>query len=120
MRTHAFTLMLRDDPQGVVEYRAAHAAVWPEVLAAFESCGVEDLQLFIRGRRLFMVLTTVDPVEPDEVFARLHAIPRYQAWDELMASFQDRAPEAGPDEWWAALEPLFAWHTSAASEGESP
>jgi L-rhamnose mutarotase len=109
VRAHAFTLMLRDDPGAVATYRAHHAAIWPEVIAALESVGIRKVQIFVRDLRMVMLVCVADGVEASDAFARLRTIPRYREWDGLMATLQARAPEARAGEWWAELESVFEW-----------
>ncbi len=33
--------------------------------------------------------------------------PRGKEWDALMCTFQEKVPEAGPDEWWALMEQVY-------------
>jgi L-rhamnose mutarotase len=65
------------------------------------------MQIFLRGRRMFMYLTTDDEFDPSRDFARINDEPTSARWNALMADLQERVPEAGPDEWWAVMEPVF-------------
>jgi L-rhamnose mutarotase len=107
MQTFGLTLNLQDDAAKIAEYRRFHQAVWPEVSARLRECGIQRMQIFLRGRRLFMYLTTDDAFDPSRDFARINEDPTSARWNALMAEFQERAPEAGPDEWWAVMEPVF-------------
>jgi L-rhamnose mutarotase len=100
-------LLLQDDPQKIAAYRRYHQAVWPEVLAALRGSGVTGMQIFLRGRRMFMFMTTTDDYDPQAGGAGYLASPRVQEWEALMRTLQERAPEAGPDEWWAEMELVF-------------
>ena len=35
------------------------------------------------------------------------SMARCKQWDELMQTFQEKIPEAGEDEWWALMEPVY-------------
>jgi len=106
-RTYGMTLQLRDDPSAIERYKAEHAAAWPEVIVRLRGAGVRELRIFLRGRRLFMFMQAVDEFDPARDLATLDDDPRYREWDELMRSLQEPAPEAGPGEWWAAMEEVF-------------
>ena len=54
-----------------------------------------------------MYMETTDEFDPLVDFPRYTEDPKAQEWDELMRTFQQRAPEASPDEWWALMEPVF-------------
>jgi L-rhamnose mutarotase len=107
VKAFGLTLCLRDDPEKIAEYRRQHAAVWPEVRARLRACGVQQMQIFLRGTRLFMYLLTDDAFEPARDFPRINEDPVSARWNALMAELQARAPEAGPDEWWAPMELVF-------------
>ena len=73
-----FTLQVR--PDRLAEYRAAHAAVWPEMLAALRDAGWHDYQLFLRADGLLVGTLVTDDlaaaqaaVDAAEVSARWEA-----------------------------------------------
>jgi L-rhamnose mutarotase len=108
VKQYAKTILLKDDPQLIAEYRRHHDEIWPEVVQSFRAVGVRDIQIWMIGRRLFMLMTTTDEFNPDTDLARyLHLHPRNNVWEELMATYQERAPEAQPHEHWAAMELVF-------------
>ena len=107
MKSFGLTLLLQDDPDKIAEYRRFHQAVWPDVTARLRACGVQNMQIFLRGRRLFMYLVTDDQFDPKLDFARINEEPTSARWNALMAELQARAPEADPDEWWAPMDLVF-------------
>jgi L-rhamnose mutarotase len=107
MKSYAQTLLLRDDPAKIEEYIRYHAAVWPEVLAQIRAAGIERMQIFLLGRRLFMYIDTADDFEPERDFPKTMDHPKSQEWNKLMGELQERAPEARPDQWWAPMERVF-------------
>jgi L-rhamnose mutarotase len=107
VQTFGLTLCLQADPAKIAEYRRHHAAVWPEVTARLRACGVQQMQIFLRGRRMFMYLVTDDAFDPAVDFARINEDPVSAKWNALMATLQERAPEANQDEWWAPMERVF-------------
>ncbi len=107
MQTYGLTLCLRDDPEKIATYRRYHQAVWPQVTARLRECGIQRMQIFLLGLRMFMYLQTNDDFDPSRDFARINEDPTSQRWNELMADLQARAPEASPNEWWANMELVF-------------
>ncbi len=101
MKSYGLTLCLQDDPRKIAEYTAYHQAVWPEVTARLREVGVHEMKIFLRGRRMFMYIETDDAFEPARDFPRINEDPKSAEWNALMATLQERAPEAAPDEWWA-------------------
>ena len=105
---HVFTLNLKDDPAIVDAYRRHHRAVWPEVQASLRRVGVEQMDIYLLGRRLVMVVEMRDGLDYRDAF-RAHASSsqRVAEWERLMKSLQEPAAEAGAGEWWAVMEPVF-------------
>ncbi len=105
---HVFTLNLKDDPAIVDEYRRHHRAVFSEVQASLRRVGVEQMDIYLLGRRLVMVVEMRDGRDYRDAF-RAHASssPRVAEWERLMKSLQEPAAEAGAGEWWAVMEPVF-------------
>ena len=108
MKAYGLTLCLRDDPEKIAAYVAHHRAVWPGVVARLREVGVREMRIFLRGRRLFMYVEADDAFEPRRDFARVNEDPVSAEWNALMATLQERVPEADPDEWWAPMEEVFS------------
>jgi L-rhamnose mutarotase len=106
-RRYVLTLDLKDDPAAIAEYRRHHRAVWPEVTASLRRIGVLEMDIYLLGRRMTMVMDTVDGFDPRTGFAPHLADPRCREWEELMKTFQERAPGAREGEGWALMEPVF-------------
>ena len=108
MKAFGLTLNLKDDPEVIARYKEHHRNPWPEPLAGLAEVGVLDMKIFLLGRRMFMYMTTVDSFDPEADFARyVEQNPKAAEWDELMRTFQEKVPEAGTGEWWAAMEMVF-------------
>lgn len=108
MKAYARTLNLKDDPEIVRRYDDYHAAVWPEVAHGLRAIGIERMRIWRLGRRLFMLMETVDEFDPERDFARyMEMDPRIREWQALMETFQQPVPEAQPGEWWADMRLVF-------------
>jgi L-rhamnose mutarotase len=107
VQTFGLALNLQDDAEKIAAYRRFHQTVWPEVTARLRAVGVQRMQIFLRGTRMFMYLITDDDFDPARDFARINEDPTSARWNALMADLQARVPEADPDEWWALMEPVF-------------
>lgn len=107
MKAFGLTLCLQDDPDKIAAYKRFHQSVWPEVTARLREVGVQQMQIFVRDRRMFMYLVTDDAFDPTRDFARINEDPTSARWNAQMADLQQRAPEANADEWWAPMELAF-------------
>jgi L-rhamnose mutarotase len=102
---------LKDDPSLIASYLAHHRRVWPEVLDSLRGAGLADLQIYILGRRLVMVVDVADEADVSRAFAAHTAShPRVTEWEALMKSMQEPAPGAAAGEWWAVMQPIFQLH----------
>jgi L-rhamnose mutarotase len=106
-RRYCLTLDLIDDPQLIAEYRRYHEAVWPEVTDCLRETGIVDMELYLLGTRLIMVLE-VDEKFSFENKARIErGNAKVQEWEKLMWKFQRAVPQAKPGEKWALMERVF-------------
>jgi len=107
MRRFALTLDLHDDPQLIAEYKRYHQQVWPEITKSIRGAGILDMQIYLLGTRLFMIMETED----DFSFAAKQvadlANPKVQEWEKLMWKFQKPLPQAKPGEKWLLMEKIF-------------
>lgn len=106
-RRYCLTLDLKDDPKLIAEYKRHHEKIWPEITRSIHEAGIKDLEIYLLGNRLFMILE----VEPEFSFAAKaradQANPKVQEWEELMWKFQKSLPQAKPGEKWLLMERIF-------------
>ena len=108
MKFFGMALNLKNDPQAIENYKPYHQKVWPEVESALKEVGITSMKIFLIGRKLFMYMETVSGFMPERDFPKyLEANTRCKQWDELMQTFQEKIPEAGVNEWWALMEPVY-------------
>ena len=103
------TLTLEDDSQLIEEYKQAHAAgsVWPEITQGMLEVGILDMEIYIAGTRLFMIMDTVPDFDHDSAMAELAGKPRQSEWEAAMSRFQRSSTDASADEKWQVLERIY-------------
>jgi len=102
MRT-CFLLKVR--PREIEEYKARHAAVWPEMLEALRATGWRNYSLFLRPDGLL-----VGYVETDDFAKSCAAMQNYPVnarWQAEMAPFFEALTGAAADESMVPLEQVF-------------
>lgn len=109
MPRYCFALDLKDQPGLIDQYRAWHApgAVWPEVIRSIRQAGIRDMEIYLTGNRLFMIMETEAGFDPQRKAATDAADARVQDWEELMWQFQQALPWARPGEKWVPMEKIF-------------
>jgi hypothetical protein len=55
-RRFCFALDLKNDPALIAEYRKYHEKIWPEVTQGSKDPGIEDLEIYLLGTRMFMIM----------------------------------------------------------------
>ena len=109
VKRYVQTMDLKDDPELIAEYRRRHSQeeAWPEIRAGIREVGILDMQIFILGTRLVMIVETPVDFEWNRAMARLATLPRQQEWEDYMAIFQQCAEGATSDEKWQMMERMF-------------
>lgn len=103
------TLKLEDDPGLIEEYKKVHApgAVWPEITQGMREVGILDMEIYLLGTRLFMIMDTVPDFDHDKAMKELGAKPRQAEWEAFVSRFQKTSAEASADEKWQVMERIF-------------
>ena len=107
MKRYCQTLTLVDDEELIAKYVEAHAHVWPEIIAGQREVGIVDMQIYRRGRSLFMIMDTVDDFDFGRDMARLASLPRQAEWEAYVAQFQGCAANASSADKWQMMERIF-------------
>lgn len=104
-----FAVDLYDDPTLIARYRAWHEAGAPPaaVTEAIRADDVRELEIWLVGDRMFMILEQGGRYDPEAKTARDAANPDVQAWDALMRTFQKPLPFA-PDRTWVEMDRIYA------------
>lgn len=103
------TLDLRDDPELIKQYRSRHAQenIWPEILQGIKDAGILEMDIYLRGTRLVMILEVPESLDLDAAMERLAGMPRQQEWEDYMSIFQQSEPGATSSDKWQPMERIF-------------
>jgi L-rhamnose mutarotase len=112
LQRYCFTLDLHDDPALIEEYKRYHRAVWPEILESLRGAGVEGLEIYLLGTRMFLILEAGPEFSLEAKAAADTANPIVQEWEKLMWRFQKPLPQAKPGEKWLLMEKVFDLKTA--------
>jgi L-rhamnose mutarotase len=107
MKRYCLALDLKDDPILIAEYEKLHEASWPENLKAIKDAGIESMEIYRTGNRMFMIIEASD----DFSFERKSEMDKnnikVQEWERLMWNYQQALPHARPGEKWMVMEKIF-------------
>ncbi len=103
------TLDLRDNPALIAEYRRLHSreGIWPEILRGIKESGVLEMEIYLRGTRLFMIVELPADAEWDTVMRRMAEQPKQAEWEALTAKYQEALAGAKSEEKWQMMERIF-------------
>jgi L-rhamnose mutarotase len=103
------TLSLKDDAQLIEDYKKVHApgAAWPEITQGMKDVGIIDMEIYIYGTRLFMIMDTVPDFDHDKAMTELATKPRQSEWEAYVSRFQQSSAEATADEKWQLMERIY-------------
>lgn len=106
-RRYCLTLDLKDDPKLIAEYKRYHEKIWPEITESITHSGVEDMEIYLLGTRMFMIMEVNQRFSFEDKAKADASNPRVQQWEELMWKFQQALPQAKAGEKWLPMERIF-------------
>ncbi len=107
MKRYCQTLDLYNDAGLIAAYVEEHRHVWPEIRAGIREVGILDMEIYLLGNRLFMIVETEDDFDWEAGFARLSQLPRQAEWEEYMSKYQVSEPGQASHEKWRRMERIF-------------
>jgi L-rhamnose mutarotase len=106
-RRYCLALDLKDDPSLIGEYEKYHRDVWPEIIKSIMDSGIEVLEIYRTGNRLFMIMEVNKDFSFEKKAATDTINEKVQEWETLMWEFQQALPGAKPGEKWLLMDKIF-------------
>jgi L-rhamnose mutarotase len=102
-------LNLRDNPELIKKYRAIHSPghVWPEITHGIREVGIIDMEIYIHGTTVFMIMDTVPDFDHEKAMKKLAGLPRQKEWEEYVSQFQNAGNKSDTPEKWELVERIF-------------
>ena len=88
-------------------HRHSQEQSWPEILEGIRQVGILEMEIYLLGNRLFMIVDTPLDFDWDSAMAHLATLPRQQEWEDYMAIFQDCKVGDTADEKWKMMDRIF-------------
>lgn len=104
---YCLALDLKPDPDLIAGYRRYHERVWPEILKSICDAGIGQMEIWLTGNRLFMIMETTAEFSFERKSAADAADPKVQEWERLMWNYQQALPTARTGEKWVLMEKIF-------------
>lgn len=95
-------------PEKIAEYKALHAAVWPDVLAMIAKCNIRNYSIFLREpENVMFAYFEYHGTDFAADMAMMAADPRTQKWWAVCGPMQEPLNSRAAGEWWADMPEVF-------------
>jgi L-rhamnose mutarotase len=103
------TLQLENDPLLIQEYIRLHAKgnSWPEITQGMKDVGIIDMEIYLDGTALFMIMDTVEDFNHEKAMSKLATLPRQSEWEALVSKYQKAPPNSSAREKWKLIERIY-------------
>jgi L-rhamnose mutarotase len=103
------TLTLKDDSSLIADYKKVHSPgeTWPEITQGMRDVGILNMEIYIFGTRLFMIMDTVPEFDHEKAMKELATKPRQSEWEAYVSRFQNTSAEATADDKWQVMECIY-------------
>ena len=108
MKRYCLALDLKEDTKLIAEYENYHKNVWPEIINSIKESGIEVLDIYRTGNRMFMIIEAKDDFSFEKKAAMDTANPKVWEWEKLMWKFQQALPWAKTGEKWIIMDKIFS------------
>ena len=106
-RRFCLTLDLKNDPALIAEYWRYHQKVWPEITESIKASGIVDMEIYLLGTRMFMIMEVDENFSFDKKAKADQENPKVRDWEQLMWRFQQALPQSHPGEKWRLMERIY-------------
>jgi L-rhamnose mutarotase len=103
------TLQLENDPSLIEEYKKLHEMgnAWLEVTQGMKEVGIIDMEIYLSGSTLFMIMDTIENFDHEKAMDRLSRLPRQSEWESLVSKFQKTSASSSAKEKWKFVERIY-------------
>ena len=102
-------LELLPDEESIEEYKRLHSEEfnWKEIREGIKAVGIIEMELYLKGNLVIMVVETPSDFDWDTAMDRLAGMPGQKEWEETVAVFQKCRPGSTSAEKWNMCERIF-------------
>ena len=108
MKRFCLALDLKEDTKLIAEYESYHKNVWPEIITSIKLSGIEVLDIYRTGNRMFMIIDANEDFSFEKKSAMDATNAKVQEWENLMWKFQQALPWAKTGEKWILMDKIFS------------
>lgn len=103
------TLTLNSNEEARREYIKWHSPEhnWKEIRNGIREVGIIEMEIYILGNTLVMIVDTPEDFDWGKAMARLATLPRQAEWEAFVSQFQGCNANATSDEKWQMMQRIF-------------
>ena len=107
-KPYCLALDLKEDAGLIEEYKYWHKPehIWKEIPEGISKAGILDMEIYLLGNRLFMIMETAPGFDFDRDMKFLAQLPGQKEWEEFVTRFQ-KVDVDKPGEKWQLMERIF-------------
>lgn len=107
MKKYSLTLDLKNDPELIRQYVEHHKKVWPQIISSIKNAGIESMQIYRYGTRLFMIMEVNDNFSFEKKQKTDAENKKVQEWETLMWKYQQPLSGSAEGEKWKLMDKIF-------------
>jgi L-rhamnose mutarotase len=102
-------LTLKNDPELIRQYKEVHGInnTWPEITQGMKEVGIIDMEIYIHGNILFMIMDTVADFNHEKAMIELASKPRQKEWESYVSKFQNTDSDATAGSKWTLMDRIY-------------
>jgi len=103
------SIELNNDPNLIEEYKQVHAmgSAWPEITSGMKEVGIIDMEIYISGTTLFMIMDTEENFNHEQAMEKLAKLPRQSEWEAFVSKYQKSSSDASAGQKWKLLKRIY-------------
>ena len=93
----------------IEKYKSLHSAQnhWKEIRDGIRAVGILEMEIYILGTHLFMIVEVPVDFDWDEAMEKLASLPRQKEWENTVEVFQACRPGSTSSQKWQMMERIF-------------
>jgi len=107
VKKYTLALDLIDEADLINQYEHHHINSRPEINKSIIESGIDLMEIYRTGNRLFMIIETNDDFSFEDKRLLDDKNPKVLEWESLMWKFQQPLPWAKADEKWVLMKKIF-------------
>jgi L-rhamnose mutarotase len=107
MKRYCLALDLVNNDALIAEYEQYHKKIWPEIYQSIKESGIENMEIYRIGNRLFMIMETLETFTFKNKSKMDVENAKVQEWESLMWKYQQALPMAKEGEKWLLMDKIF-------------